>query len=138
MAELVFHHCGFESWRWDKPHRDERDVAVFGRRGDCNVGTTGIHVDRLGAYEDEPIAMWLECLECVKQHASRRDGDRRIGHPCRHFASLACIHRIKASPSSGLRPGPASRSTATCDGAAKRNLSASTVRANTMSSSGSI
>jgi hypothetical protein len=114
-----------------EPRRDQGDVAVLRRCCDGHIRVTRVEVDRLSANKHETVPMLLERVQRIKQHPSRSDGDRRVAHRPRHSRSFALIQSISALPSSGFRPGPAKRSTATCDGAASRSPSRSTSRSNT-------
>lgn len=72
----------------------------------------GVQVDGLRADQDQGVAMGAQGHEGVEQRTAGVDGDLGVAH-WRQRSSLELIQEMSASPSSGSRPGPANRSTAT-------------------------
>ncbi len=102
-----------ERRRRREPRWNENEVAVLRERGDRHVGIARVEVHGLGPDEDQGVALVLERFQCFEEDPARGDREWRVGHAVRQLASLAFIQRMSSRPSSGLRPGPASRSTAT-------------------------
>jgi hypothetical protein len=71
--EVSRKHCLFEQWVIADQARVDNEVAVFGARGDRNIGLAGVQIDGLCAYEDDCVTVRAKRLQGVEQHLARSD-----------------------------------------------------------------
>jgi hypothetical protein len=88
---------------------------VFRGFGDGDVRPSATQQDGLGANHYHGVTLFLPAPRASRASLSTRR-DCRVIHGSAYTNSFSSIQDSSSSPSAGFRPGPASRSTATCSG----------------------